>query len=65
MTTTRGVFVGVVVVLVRIALSLSSLSSSLSSSSSSWMISPNFSGEMRLCDDDVRDDEEENKSTSF
>jgi hypothetical protein len=29
------------------------------------MISPNFSGEMRLCDDDVRDDEEENKSTSF
>jgi hypothetical protein len=64
MTTTRGVFVGVVVVLVRIALSLSSLSSSLSSSSS-WMISPNFSGEMRLCDDDVRDDEEENKSTSF
>ena len=68
MTTIRGfvVVVGVVVgVLVRIAFSLSSLSSSLSSSS--WMISPNFSGEMRLRDDDdVRDDEEEeNKSTSF
>ena len=69
MTTIRGFVVvvgGVVGVLVRIAFSLSSLSSSLSlsSSSSSWMISPNFSGEMRLCDD-VRDDDEENKSTSF